>query len=99
MESKMNMISALIQRSGVIVDEFGCPVDSDRDNVPDFLDKCPNTPSNVQVDVNGCPVDLDKDGIPDYLDLCKDTPLGVPVDDRGCSSIKLKLLIWIYLKM
>lgn len=71
---------------GVIVDEFGCPVDSDRDGVPDYMDECPNTPVNIPVDINGCPVDADRDGVPDYLDLCKDTPMGVAVDIRGCPS-------------
>jgi len=32
------------------------PADSDHDGVPDYLDKCPNTPAGVKVDKNGCPV-------------------------------------------
>jgi OOP family OmpA-OmpF porin len=58
--------------------------DSDRDGVPDYLDKCPDTPIGVVVDEFGCPIDSDKDGVPDYLDKCPDTPLGVPVDKDGC---------------
>lgn len=69
---------------GVIVNQFGCPVDTDNDGVADYLDNCAGTPANIQVDNNGCPVDSDGDGIPDYLDLCKDTPEGVIVDKRGC---------------
>ncbi|SEP66203.1 Thrombospondin type 3 repeat-containing protein [Solimonas aquatica] len=58
--------------------------DSDGDGVPDRLDKCPNTPPNVQVYSNGCPVDMDGDGVPDYLDKCPNTPKGVQVDQSGC---------------
>jgi outer membrane protein OmpA-like peptidoglycan-associated protein len=38
---------------GVKVDEKGCPVDSDGDGVPDYLDKCPTVAG--QKDNNGCP--------------------------------------------
>ena len=30
--------------AGVAVDKDGCPLDSDKDGVPDYLDKCPGTP-------------------------------------------------------
>jgi len=30
--------------------------DSDGDGVPDFFDKCPNTPSGTKVDGSGCPL-------------------------------------------
>jgi len=62
------------------------PADSDGDGVPDYLDKCPNTPAGVAVDSKGCPVDRDSDGdgVPDYLDKCPDTPAGVAVDSKGC---------------
>jgi len=36
---------------------------SDCDDVPDDLDKCPNTPCGCKVDKDGCPVDSDKDGV------------------------------------
>jgi OOP family OmpA-OmpF porin len=39
----------------VTVDKDGCPLDSDKDGVPDYLDKCPGTPAGVTVDKNGCP--------------------------------------------
>jgi outer membrane protein OmpA-like peptidoglycan-associated protein len=59
-------------------------VDSDGDGVPDYMDKCPNTPKGVKVDMFGCPLDADGDGVPDYLDNCPDTPHGVAVDNHGC---------------
>jgi outer membrane protein OmpA-like peptidoglycan-associated protein len=59
-------------------------VDSDGDGVPDYMDKCPNTPKGVQVDMWGCPLDSDGDGVPDYLDNCPNTPQGVAVDSHGC---------------
>jgi len=58
--------------------------DSDGDKIPDYLDKCPNTPLGVKVDKNGCAFDSDRDGIPDYLDRCPNTPLSVKVDSDGC---------------
>jgi outer membrane protein OmpA-like peptidoglycan-associated protein len=56
--------------------------------VPDYLDKCPDTPKEAygKVDSNGCPIDSDGDGVPDYLDKCPDTPkeaIGY-VDKDGC---------------
>ncbi len=35
--------------------------DSDNDGVPDFYDKCPNTPAGVKVDGSGCPLPVAKD--------------------------------------
>ena len=52
--------------------------------MPDYLDKCPDTPKGVKVDKEGCPLDSDGDGVPDYLDKCPDTPRGVPVEADGC---------------
>ncbi|WP_205743319.1 OmpA family protein [Geobacter sp. FeAm09] len=60
------------------------PVDTDKDGVPDYLDKCPETPKGIKVDRDGCPVDSDGDGVPDYLDKCPGTPPGVKVDQNGC---------------
>ncbi len=45
--------------TGVKVDVNGCPLDSDGDGVPDYLDKCPNTPMGAQVDSEGCPIKKD----------------------------------------
>jgi OOP family OmpA-OmpF porin len=67
-----------------VVDARGCPLDSDGDGVPDYLDKCPGTPKGVTVDANGCPLDSDGDGVPDYLDKCPGTPRSVKVDATGC---------------
>ncbi len=69
---------------GVAVDEFGCPPDTDKDGVPDYLDKCPGTPAGVKADKDGCPLDSDGDGVPDYLDKCPGTPADAKVDQDGC---------------
>lgn len=58
--------------------------DSDKDGIPDKLDKCNDTPPKVDVDINGCPLDGDGDKVPDYLDKCANTPAGVRVDASGC---------------
>jgi OOP family OmpA-OmpF porin len=67
-----------------VVDEFGCPKDSDGDGVYDGCDKCPDTPKCATVDANGCPKDSDGDGVYDGCDKCPGTPKGVPVDEFGC---------------
>ena len=72
------------QNSLGLVFNFGKAKDSDKDGVPDKLDKCPETPQGVAVDNLGCPVDADMDGVPDYLDKCSNTPKGVKVDKLGC---------------
>ena len=58
--------------------------DSDKDNVADAQDKCPNTPARAIVDSTGCPVDSDKDGVADGLDHCPNNPAGALVDSTGC---------------
>jgi OOP family OmpA-OmpF porin len=67
-------------------------IDSDRDGVPDSLDRCPGTPIGVEVDRFGCPevvqMDSDGDGVLDDIDECPDTPVGAIVDDRGCWVVK-----------
>ena len=72
----------------VKVDKNGCPIDSDGDGVPDYLDKCPNTPADAygKIDDYGCPVDTDGDGVPDYLDRCANTPLAAKgfINEKGC---------------
>ena len=79
-----NTPSGVTVPAGVTLDAKGCPLDSDGDGVPDYLDQCPNTPTGVTVDAKGCPLDSDGDGVPDYLDKCPNTPAGVPVDATGC---------------
>jgi OOP family OmpA-OmpF porin len=51
--------------------------DSDRDDIPDNVDKCPNEPEDRDgfQDTDGCPdPDNDGDGIPDAQDKCPDQP-------------------------
>src|SRR6266478_2008739 len=62
----------------------GGPMDSDKDGVPDGIDKCPNTPPGATVDASGCPLDSDLDGVPDGIDQCPNTPPGTKVDATGC---------------
>src|SRR3989339_841648 len=69
---------------GVKVDQYGCPLDTDKDGVLDYLDKCPETPADIKVDKAGCPLDSDGDGVPDYLDKCSGTPADVKIDQDGC---------------
>ena len=59
-------------------------LDSDKDGVPDRLDKCPCTPCGARVDEYGCPIDSDGDGVYDGLDKCPGTPKGALVDKKGC---------------
>jgi len=60
--------------------------DSDRDNVADDIDQCPDTPIGTPVDARGCPRDTDNDSVSDNLDRCPDTPFGARVDASGCPS-------------
>ncbi len=56
------------------VKHSGCPSDTDRDGVPDLLDRCAGTPSGMRVNRMGCPQDTDEDGAPDYRDNCAGKP-------------------------
>jgi len=58
--------------------------DNDKDGIPNYKDKCPNTPAGAKVDKNGCAIDSDKDGVIDLYDVCPNTPLGVKVNSKGC---------------
>lgn len=71
---------------GAVVDNHGCPVDSDGDGVADGLDDCRASEAAAvgHVDIHGCAVDSDFDGIPDYLDRCAFNPVGALVDGSGC---------------
>lgn len=72
----------------VNVDQNGCPLDLDKDLVPDYKDECLNTPTGAQVDDKGCPFDSDNDGVLDHKDICLDTPQGFRVDSMGCPIVK-----------
>ena len=73
--------------------------DSDRDDIPDDLDKCPLEPEDKDgfQDDDGCPdPDNDKDGIPDAQDKCPNDPEtkngiddedGCPEDDKDGDGI------------
>jgi OOP family OmpA-OmpF porin len=41
--------------------------DSDNDGVPDFFDKCPNTPAGTKVDGAGCPLPVAKPDVKVYV--------------------------------
>jgi len=58
--------------------------DTDNDRVPDYKDRCPNTPAEAPVDSKGCALDTDADGVADYQDYCPNTPVGISVDRNGC---------------
>jgi OOP family OmpA-OmpF porin len=62
------------------------PFDSDKDGVPDSIDRCPVTTANAVVNQYGCELDGDRDGIADELDRCWDTPLNAVADTNGCSA-------------
>ncbi len=59
----------------------GCSLDADEDGVPQYLDRCPDTPQGVSVDSRGCPIDTDRDSLPDYRDHCPKIPQGFRIDN------------------
>jgi OOP family OmpA-OmpF porin len=75
---------AAIEEEPPMEKEVAVVADSDGDGVPDELDRCPDTPKDVEVDSQGCPPDTDGDGVFDYMDKCPGTPKGVAVDTKGC---------------
>ena len=82
------------------MDVNGCPLDSDGDGIPDYLDKCPTIPGLAMY--QGCPTgnndynsqrinadpDSDGDGVPDPRDKCANTPINTPVDVNGCPIVQ-----------
>ncbi len=67
----------------------GPPQDTDKDGIPDDLDKCPNEPEDKDgfEDSDGCPdLDNDGDGIPDDKDKCPNQAEDKDgfQDDDGC---------------
>jgi type IX secretion system PorP/SprF family membrane protein len=57
--------------------------DKDKDGVPDYLDKEPETSTGCAVDKLGVALDSDRDNVPDCKDKQVDTPFGAPVDAMG----------------
>ncbi|MGH8460534.1 MAG: OmpA family protein [Stenotrophobium sp.] len=53
----------------------GCPLDSDGDGVPDYMDECPHTPAGAKVLPNGCALVGD----------CRTPKAGEAVDAKGCA--------------
>ncbi|MCA9544836.1 MAG: OmpA family protein, partial [Myxococcales bacterium] len=67
--------------------------DSDRDGLPDDIDRCPNEPEDKDdwEDEDGCPdPDNDNDGIEDLLDQCPNLPEDINgfEDEDGCPDGK-----------
>ena len=71
-----------------MVDQYGCPIDSDRDGVADYKDLCANTivAARNHVNKDGCPIDTDGDGIYDYEDLCP--TIAGEKSNSGCPEVK-----------
>jgi OmpA-OmpF porin, OOP family len=61
--------------------------DDDGDGVPNYRDKCVNTPKGEKVTPFGCPFDSDFDGVFDYEDDC-DSIKG-PRSNKGCPIVNL----------
>lgn len=57
--------------------------DTDGDGVPDFIDRCANTPPDEEVDENGCPLDNDKDYIAGKQDKEPASAIGALVNTDG----------------
>ncbi len=81
-EFKGDTWEQFLTRSGNLRPPAQCSIyrekDTDKDRVPDWKDKCPNTPQEerIQVDAQGCgPSQRDKDGdeVMDNVDNCPDT--------------------------
>jgi len=70
-----------LQHSLGLVFNFGKGKDTDKDGVPDRMDKCPAVFGLAKFE--GCP-DSDNDGVVDSSDQCPNTPADVKVDAKGC---------------
>lgn len=60
-------------------------LDTDKDQVNDYIDKQPDTPRGYPVDRLGVALDSDGDSVPNGRDREKDTPPGALVDPNGVS--------------
>jgi len=77
--------------AGVPVDADGCPLDSDHDGVPDYLDKCPGTPPGVKVDAKGCEVEaIVLKGVNFDFDSATLTPASEKVLDDVAALLKMR---------
>jgi len=84
-----------------VIVEVATDGDSDRDGVPNSLDRCPNTAPGAVVDAYGCEVtaevaDADGDGVPDSMDRCPNTPAGTPVDGEGCPAPEMVIIYFAF---
>lgn len=70
--------------------------DSDGDEIPDYLDKEPSTPSDARVNSLGITLDSDGDGTPDHLDQCPFQP--GPSTTNGCPPAEEKVSEVDYLR-
>ena len=43
------------------MDSRGCPLDSDGDGVPNYLDECPDSEAGAKVDAKGCYIELEEE--------------------------------------
>jgi outer membrane protein OmpA-like peptidoglycan-associated protein len=71
-----------LQHTAGLTINLGQAPDADEDGVPDRLDRCAHTPSDLEVDEYGCPLDDDKDGVPNYQDQCPS--IAGTAEMRGC---------------
>ena len=60
----------------------GCPLDTDGDGVPDYMDECPHTPAGAKVLANGCALAGD----------CRTPKPGEAIDENGCAANKAFIL-------
>ncbi len=69
----------------VVVDQKGCPIDTDGDGIVDYLDDCPDKIGPEAL--NGCP-DTDGDGVSDKYDRCP-TVKGT-IENKGCPAMAVE---------
>jgi hypothetical protein len=86
--------NALLADAGVSADNIrklckkcSSPDDTDRDGVPDCIDRCPYDRQKTRPGIAGCnrsDVDSDGDGVPDSIDQCPHDPNNVEPGQCGC---------------
>ncbi|MES2277463.1 MAG: OmpA family protein [Bacteroidota bacterium] len=65
LRSDLNTTNANLAATNANLAKF--TMDSDNDGVPDFFDKCPNTPAGTKVDGAGCPLPIAKPDVKVYV--------------------------------